>query len=64
MCSVFHEKVDELPEELRETFNLIYYEGLSQEESASVLGLSVSTVKRRWQEARIKLHDELGESSR
>lgn len=64
MWSVFHEKVDELPEELRETFNLIYYEGLSQEESASVLGLSVSTVKRRWQEARIKLHDELGESSR
>lgn len=64
MWSVFHEKVDELPEELRETFNLIYYEGLSQEESANVLGVSVSTVKRRWQEARIKLHDELGESSR
>jgi RNA polymerase sigma factor (sigma-70 family) len=63
MWSVFHEKVEKLPEELRETFTLIYYHGLLQEETAKVLGVSVSTVKRRWQEARIQLHDELGESS-
>ena len=62
MWSAFHEQVDQLPEELRETFNLLYYEGLTQDESAEVLGVSVSTVKRRWQEARIRLHDALGES--
>jgi len=60
--SAFHEQVDQLPEELRETFNLLYYEGLTQDESADVLGVSVSTVKRRWQEARLRLHDALGES--
>lgn len=63
MWGVFHEKVEELPDQLRETFNLLYYEGLSQEEAAAVLDISVSTVKRRWQEARIRLHDELGRSS-
>ena len=61
--SLFHEQVERLPDELRETFNLLYYEGLSQEESANVLGVSVSTVKRRWQEARVRLHDELGETT-
>lgn len=64
MWSEFHEKVDGLPDDLRETFNLIYYDGLTQEESAGVLGVSISTVKRRWQEARIRLHDGLRESSR
>lgn len=64
MWSLFHEKVEGLPDDLRETFNLIYYQGLSQEESAEALGVSLSTVKRRWQQARIRLHDELGESSR
>ena len=61
--SLFHEQVERLPDELRETFNLLYYEDLSQEESANVLGVSVSTVKRRWQEARVRLHDELGETT-
>ena len=61
--SLFHEQVERLPDDLRETFNLLYYDGLSQDESANVLGVSVSTVKRRWQEARIRLHDELGETT-
>lgn len=64
MWSVFHEKVEALPDDLRETFNIIYYQGLSLEESAEALGVSLSTVKRRWQQARIRLHDELGESPR
>lgn len=64
MWSEFHERVEQLPDQLRETFNLLYYDGLTQEESATVLGVSVSTIKRRWQEARIQLHDGLRESSR
>ncbi len=63
MWSLFHEKVEALPDELRETFNLIYYQGLTLEESAEALGVSLSTVKRRWQQARVRLHDELGKSS-
>jgi RNA polymerase sigma-70 factor (ECF subfamily) len=39
---------------------LLWYVGLSQVEAASVLGVSVRTVKRRWQEARIALARALG----
>lgn len=63
MWSEFHEAVENLPGEMREVFNLVYYDGLTQEEAAELLGVSVSTVKRRWQEARIRLHDELGETT-
>jgi RNA polymerase sigma-70 factor (ECF subfamily) len=62
MWSEFHEAVENLPGEMREVFNLVYYDGLMQDEAAALLGVSVSTVKRRWQEARIRLHDELNES--
>lgn len=59
----FHEEVEKLPEELREVFDLIYYQGLTQQDAADVLGVALSTVKRRWQEARIHLHDKLGGTS-
>jgi RNA polymerase sigma-70 factor (ECF subfamily) len=59
----FHEQVENLPEELREVFNLLYYDGITQQEAVDVLGVSLSTVKRRWQEARIQLHDRLGGTS-
>jgi RNA polymerase sigma-70 factor (ECF subfamily) len=53
--TAFHEKVDLLPDEEREVFGLLWYEGLKQEEAALVLAVSLRTVKRRWQSARIKL---------
>ncbi|GIW81766.1 MAG: hypothetical protein KatS3mg105_3573 [Gemmatales bacterium] len=55
----FHEIIDKLPEEDREMFNLLFYQGLSQEEAAAILGLSVRTVKRRWQQARLHLRERL-----
>lgn len=55
----FHAGVDRLPDEIREVVNLLYYEGLSQQEAADVLGVSVRTVKRRWQEAKLSLHEVL-----
>ena len=55
----FHEAVENLPEEAREVFNLTWYEGLSQDEIGEVLGLSVRTVKRRWQAARCQLYEAL-----
>lgn len=51
----FHRQVESLPDEERQVFSLIWYEELSQGEAAQVLGLSVRTVIRRWQAARVRL---------
>jgi RNA polymerase sigma-70 factor (ECF subfamily) len=51
----FHRQVEALPDEERQVFSLIWYEELSQGEAAQVLGLSVRTVIRRWQSARVRL---------
>jgi RNA polymerase sigma-70 factor (ECF subfamily) len=55
----FHQQVQELPEEEREVFDLIWYQGLAQTEAAEVLNVCARTVKRRWQAACLKLHDRL-----
>jgi RNA polymerase sigma-70 factor (ECF subfamily) len=57
--SAFHAQVEALPDEEREVVGLLYYEGLNQDETATVLGVSVRTVKRRWQSARCHLFDAL-----
>jgi RNA polymerase sigma-70 factor (ECF subfamily) len=54
--SEFHQQVDALPEEEREVFDLVWYQGLQHTDAASVLGVSARTVKRRWQSACLKLH--------
>jgi RNA polymerase sigma factor (sigma-70 family) len=56
----FHQRIDELPDEDREVFDLLWYQGLSQAEAAEALGISERTVKRRWQSARLRLHQTLG----
>lgn len=53
----FHEQVQCLPEEERKVFELTFYLGLSQDEVARQLGVSVPTVKRRWRSARLLLHE-------
>lgn len=58
--SEFHERVSALPDEEAEAFELLWYHELTQEEAARLLGLSVSTVKRRWQAARIRLMESFG----
>ena len=50
-----HEHVEALPAELAEVVNLIWYQGLSHEEAAVVLGTSAKTVSRRWRDARLQL---------
>ena len=52
----FHAGVESLPEELREVANLLYYEGLSQDEASEVLGISIRTLKRRWHDTKQRLH--------
>jgi RNA polymerase sigma-70 factor (ECF subfamily) len=51
----FHRLIDELPAEEREAFDLLWYQGLSQVESATLLGVSERTLQRRWQSARLHL---------
>lgn len=53
--TAFHERVEALPEEQREVFDLLWYKGLTQPEAAAVLGVSLATLKRRWQAARLLL---------
>lgn len=53
----FHQRVEHLPDEEREVFCLMWYQGLSQESIASMLRVSQKTVSRRWQKARRDLYD-------
>jgi RNA polymerase sigma-70 factor (ECF subfamily) len=56
----FHDAIDRLPPEQRETVELLFYHEVSQEEAARLMGVSTRTVKRYWREARLALHDALG----
>lgn len=55
----FHKQVESLPDEEQEVVNLLWYEGLTQDETAKLLGISLRTVKRRWHSARLKLYEVL-----
>ena len=55
----FHAQIDVLPDEAREVFDLLWYQGLSQAEAASILGVTERVVKYRWRSARLKLHERL-----
>ena len=52
----FHQTVQSLPEPELEVFELIHYGGHTHQEVADRLGVSASTVKRRWDDARDRLH--------
>ena len=47
----FHEAVEQLPEQEREVFQLLWYAGMQQKEIATLLGISVPTIQRRWYQA-------------
>jgi RNA polymerase sigma-70 factor (ECF subfamily) len=55
----FHEQVQELPEKDREVFELLWYQGLSHAEAATLLGVSEATIQRRWFDARYALGERL-----
>jgi RNA polymerase sigma-70 factor (ECF subfamily) len=57
----FHEHVESLPESEREVVALIWYNDIPQIEVATILGVSLATVKRRWQAARLRLCELLEE---
>ena len=55
-----HEGIEALPEPLREMFDLLWYNELSQDEAAKIVGISTRQVKRRWRDAKLALSDALG----
>ena len=57
--TAFHEQMDLLPAQEREVFELHWYQGLTHGDAAEVLGVSVDTIKRRWQSARLLLYNAL-----
>jgi RNA polymerase sigma factor (sigma-70 family) len=59
MWSEFHEQISCLPEEEREIFDLLWYQGLTHAQAAKLLQLSTKTIQRRWQAACLRLHEAL-----
>jgi RNA polymerase sigma-70 factor (ECF subfamily) len=57
--SALHEQIAVLPEKEREVFELHWYQGLTHQETAGVLNVSLDTIKRRWQSARWLLYQAL-----
>jgi RNA polymerase sigma-70 factor (ECF subfamily) len=55
-----HRRIDDLGDEDREVFELIWYQGLTQGEAADLMGVSRRTMIRRWQTARLRLFDSMG----
>jgi RNA polymerase sigma factor (sigma-70 family) len=51
----FHSQVESMPGELRDVVDMVWYNGLKQEEAADLLQVSSKTVSRRWREARMHL---------
>lgn len=58
----FHEQTGKLPDEEREVFDLLWYQGLTHESAAELLGISAKTVQRRFRNAKIALYETLGGS--
>jgi RNA polymerase sigma factor (sigma-70 family) len=58
--TAFHEFVEKLEPKLKETFDLLFYQGLSQREAAEILGVDERTVKRRWRAAREQIEARFG----
>jgi RNA polymerase sigma-70 factor (ECF subfamily) len=58
--SELHEAIEALPKEQQEVVELLFYNALSQEEAADVLGVSTRTIKRYWRNARLKLFESFG----
>jgi RNA polymerase sigma factor (sigma-70 family) len=56
----FHRAAASLPEPLAEVFDLLWYCGLSQDEAATLLGVSARTVRSRNRAAKQEILDALG----
>lgn len=53
----FHQKVEELPRQERDVVDLHWYQGLTQAETARLLGVHEKVVSRCWISAQLKMAD-------
>jgi RNA polymerase sigma-70 factor (ECF subfamily) len=60
LWSRFHEAVEGLPAEERETVGLLFYHGYTRAQAALLLGVSERTVYRWWDSACLRLNERLG----
>jgi DNA-directed RNA polymerase specialized sigma24 family protein len=51
--------VEGLPEDERAVFDLLWYHGLTEAETATALGESIPAIKRHWLRARLHLQERL-----
>jgi RNA polymerase sigma-70 factor (ECF subfamily) len=57
--SALYEQIEALPEKEREVVDLLYFHGLTQPETATLLGVAERTVRRHWTIAKVKLFEGL-----
>ena len=57
-CAVLHEELDRLPDSYRLPLMLCYLEGLSRDEAATSLGVSLNVVKKRLETGRLAAREE------
>lgn len=58
----FHLQVEALPQDERQLFDLLWYQGLPQLEVANLLGVTERTIQRQWQNVRLRVHREMKRS--
>jgi RNA polymerase sigma-70 factor (ECF subfamily) len=56
----FHRAVERLSDADRELVDLLWYQGLTQTEAATILGVTERTVHSRWVAARLRITEALG----
>jgi RNA polymerase sigma factor (TIGR02999 family) len=57
--AALYRQIDDLPAKEREVVDLLYFHGMSQAESAALLGVTERTVRRLWTAAKVKLFEAL-----
>ncbi len=55
-----HEAIESLPSEQKEVVEMLFYNGLSQEQAAEIIGVSTRSVKRYWRSAKLTLFEKFG----
>lgn len=55
--SEFHQAIEDLPDDLREVTELLFYHELEQTQAAELMGVSVRTIKRYWRDAKLALYE-------
>ena len=51
----FHQQIENLPAAERDVFDLMYYQGLTQKDTAAQLKISAKTTKVRWDSSRVRI---------